>query len=82
MSPSLSSTHNNVGTIIQTQQQQQQQQQHSQQQQQQQSQQQGPSQQEGSNPDVVPFQICPQQTEMMYSNMETSTSQSQRSSQN
>ncbi|TGZ32589.1 Circadian locomoter output cycles protein kaput [Temnothorax longispinosus] len=68
------STHGNVGAIIQTQQQQQ----HSQLQQQQQ---QGP-QQEGSNSDLVPFQICPQQAEMMYSNLEASSNQQQRSSQN
>lgn len=66
---SSGSTHGNVGAIIQTQQQQQQQQQ-------------GPPQQEGSNSDLVPFQICPQQAEMMYSNMETSSNQQQRSSQN
>ncbi|XP_024884207.1 circadian locomoter output cycles protein kaput isoform X2 [Temnothorax curvispinosus] len=69
------STHGNVGAIIQTQQQQQ----HSQLQQQQQ--QQGPP-QEGSNSDLVPFQICPQQAEMMYSNLEASSNQQQRSSQN
>ncbi|XP_011645682.1 circadian locomoter output cycles protein kaput isoform X2 [Pogonomyrmex barbatus] len=72
------STHSNVGAIIQTQQQ------HSQlqHQQQQQQQQQGPSQQEGSNSDLVPFQICPQQAEIIYSNMEASLNQQQRSSQN
>lgn len=80
VNPSPGSTHGNVGAIIQTQQQPQ----HSQlqHQQQQQQQQQGPPQQEGSNSDLVPFQICPQQAEIMYSNMETSSNQQQRSSQN
>lgn len=52
-----------------------QQQQHSQLQQQQ-----GPPQQEDNNPDLMSFQICPQQTEMIYSNMEASLNQQQRSS--
>ncbi|KYM91193.1 Circadian locomoter output cycles protein kaput [Atta colombica] len=44
----------------------------------------GPSQQEGSNSNLglVPFQICLQQAEMIYSNMEASSNQQQRSSQN
>lgn len=69
VNPSPGSTHGNVGAIIQTQQQQQQQQQ-------------GPPQQEGGNSDLVPFQICPQQAEIIYNNMETSSNQQQRSSQN
>lgn len=79
VNPSPGSTHGNVDTIIQTQQQQQ----HSQlqHQQQQQQPQQGPPQQEGSNSDLVPFQICPQQAEIMYSNMEATSNQQQRSSQ-
>ncbi|KYQ51193.1 Circadian locomoter output cycles protein kaput, partial [Trachymyrmex zeteki] len=40
----------------------------------------GSSQQEGSNSDLVPFQICLQQAEMIY--MEASSNQQQRSSQN
>ncbi|XP_011877397.1 PREDICTED: circadian locomoter output cycles protein kaput isoform X2 [Vollenhovia emeryi] len=80
VNPSPGSTHGNVGAIIQTQQQQQHSQlQHQQQQQQQQP---GPPQHEGSNSDLVPFQICPQQAEIMYSNMEASSNQQQRSSQN
>lgn len=71
VSPSSNSTHDNVDPIIQTQQQQQ----HSQlQHQQQQQQQQGPPQQE-DNPDLVSFQICPQQTEMIYGNIDASSNQ-------
>lgn len=60
VSPSPNSTHGNVGAIIQTQQQQQQQQQ--------------PPQQE-NNPDLVSFQICPQQDEMIYANIDASANQ-------
>ncbi|XP_029164870.1 circadian locomoter output cycles protein kaput [Nylanderia fulva] len=72
VSPSSNSTHGNVGAIIQTQQQQQ----HSQlqHQQQQQQPQQGPPQQE-NNPDLVSFQICPQQAEMIYGNIDASSNQ-------
>ncbi|XP_029666826.1 circadian locomoter output cycles protein kaput isoform X2 [Formica exsecta] len=60
MSPSPNSTHGNVNAIIQTQQQQQQQP--------------VPPQQEG-NPDLVSFQICPQQDEMIYANIDASSNQ-------
>ncbi|XP_070153011.1 circadian locomoter output cycles protein kaput isoform X2 [Polyergus mexicanus] len=60
MSPSPNSTHGNVSAIIQTQQQQQQQP--------------VPLQQEG-NPDLVSFQICPQQDEMIYANIDASSNQ-------
>jgi len=43
-------------------------------------QQQGPPQQEDNNSDLMSFQICPQQTELMYGNMEASLNQQQRSS--
>jgi len=79
VNPSPGSTHGNVNAIIQSQQRQQQ---HSQLQHQQQQQQQGLPRQEDSNSDLVPFQICPQQAEMIYSNMEASSNQQQRSSQN
>ncbi|KAL0104142.1 hypothetical protein PUN28_017093 [Cardiocondyla obscurior] len=76
---SSGSAHGNVGAINQPQQQQQ----HSQMQHQQQPQQsQGPPQQENNNADLVPFQICPQQAEMLYSNMEAPANPQQRSSQN
>lgn len=78
VNPSSGSTHGNVGAIIQTQQQQQ----HSQLQHQQQQQQQGPPHQEARNSDLVSFQICPQQAEMIYGNMDSSSNQQQRSSQN
>ncbi|XP_050465248.1 circadian locomoter output cycles protein kaput isoform X2 [Cataglyphis hispanica] len=64
VSPSPNSTHGNVGAIIQTQQQQQQQQQ----------QQPVPPQQEG-NSDLVSFQICPQQDEIIYANIDASANQ-------
>ncbi|GAB1861086.1 Circadian locomoter output cycles protein kaput [Camponotus japonicus] len=67
VSPSSNSTHGNVGAIIQTQQQQHSQLQH-------QQQQQVPPQQE-SNPDLVSFQICPQQAEMIYANIDASSNQ-------
>lgn len=67
VSPSPDSTHGNVGAIIQAQQQQHSQLQH-------QQQQQVPPQQE-SNPDLVSFQICPQQAEMIYANIDASSNQ-------
>lgn len=68
VSSSPNSTHGNVSAIIQTQQQ------HSQLQHQQQ--QQVPPQQE-SNPDLVSFQICPQQAEMIYANIDNASSNQQ-----
>ncbi|XP_076245464.1 circadian locomoter output cycles kaput protein Clock [Calliopsis andreniformis] len=80
--PTVSTTtQGNVGTIIQTQQQAHQQLQH-QQRPQQQLQQQGPTQQNGNPPDLVPFQICPHQADMLYNEMEPSSNQQQRPSQN
>lgn len=69
------STHDNVGAIIPSQQQPQQMQQ--------QPQPQRLSQRENSsNPELVSFQICPQQAEMMYGNIEPSSNQQQRPAQN
>ncbi|XP_043518509.1 circadian locomoter output cycles protein kaput isoform X5 [Frieseomelitta varia] len=74
--PTMSATaQGNVGTMMQTQQQLQHEQQ--------QPQQQGPAQQNGSTPDLVPFQMCPHQADMLYNEMEpASTSQQPRPSQN
>lgn len=77
--PTMSTTaQGNVGTMIQTQQQQHQQLQH----QQQQSQQQAPTRQNGNPPDLVPFQMCPHQADILYNEIEPSANQQQRSSQN
>ncbi|XP_076182139.1 circadian locomoter output cycles kaput protein Clock isoform X2 [Ptiloglossa arizonensis] len=75
--PTVSTTaQGSVGTMIQPQQQLQHQQP------QQQPQQQGPAQQNGNPPDLVPFQICPHQADMLYNDMEPATNQQQRPSQN
>ena len=76
--PTVSTTtQGNVGPMIQTQQQPHQQLQH-----QQPPQQQGPTQQNGNPADLVPFQICPHQADMLYNEMEPPASQQQRPSQN
>ncbi|KAK9303321.1 hypothetical protein QLX08_004922 [Tetragonisca angustula] len=73
--PTMSATaQGNVGTMMQTQQQMQHEQQ--------QPQQQGPAQQNGSTPDLVPFQMCPHQADMLYNEMEPASSQQPRPSQN
>ncbi|KZC11045.1 Circadian locomoter output cycles protein kaput, partial [Dufourea novaeangliae] len=45
---------------------------------QQQSQQQGPTQQNGNPPDLVPFQICPHQANMLYNDIEPPSNQQHR----
>lgn len=71
--PTMSATaQGNVGTMMQTQQQQQQQQ----------PQQQGSAQQNGSTPDLVPFQMCPHQADMLYNEMEPAASSQQPRPQN
>lgn len=76
--PTVSTTtQGNVGPMIQTQQQPHQQLQH-----QQPPQQQGPTQQNGNPADLVPFQICPHQADMLYNEMEPPASQQQRPPQN
>lgn len=76
--PTMSTTgQGNVGTMIQAQQQSHQQLQH-----QQQQPQQGPTQQNGNPPDLVPFQMCPHQADILYNDMEPASSQQPRSSQN
>ncbi|XP_020278302.1 circadian locomoter output cycles protein kaput [Pseudomyrmex gracilis] len=74
VSPGSTHGNGNVGAIIPSQQQPQQMQQ--------QQQQRLSQQEDSSNPELVSFQICPQQAEMMYGNIEPSSNQQQRPAQN